>query len=403
MKLFFILFFSLTLFLNADTITDMKTEQRVALIIGNNNYSGVLNPLLNPKNDAQAIKEVLESRGFEIIYRTNITKREFKESIFEFNKKIEQGGVGLLYYAGHGMEIENKNYLIPIDAKLKRKMDTEFESIELDYIIKGMQESKNRLNIIILDACRNNPFFDGRGSKGGLAKVQPIGLLVSYATGAGKIARENRDGKNGLFTKYLIHYMKQPLTLREVFYKTREKVYEESSKEQFPAIYDQVVKGNFYFTLATVPVQQFEPIIVNTPIVSTSSKWIEPTKNVCISNGGEIHKFKKKSEANWKNAKRICYASGGNLPSKKVLEQVITDCGGLLLDTRYDTTNTDNSMYQSCLENKGFRTALDYWSVTTCPNGPVYAYGISLDSGYTDVKVKEYSYYIRCTRGGESF
>ena len=226
----------------------MQKEQRVALVIGNNEYEGILPKLRNPVNDAKAIRGILEKRDFDVIYREDATRKEIRKALKIFYKKIEKGGVGLLYFSGHGIEVDGQNYLIPIDAELDAKSDAEFEAVAVNQITKRMQGAKNRLNIVILDACRNDPFAKSI-TKGGLAKIEPIGLFVSYATGDGQVASDGKKGENGLFTKYLIRYMQQELNLQDVFKKTREEVYESSKHRQFPAIYDQTIRGKFYFTI----------------------------------------------------------------------------------------------------------------------------------------------------------
>jgi len=231
--------------------TEVKqTEQRVALVIGNNNYSGLLSKLHNPINDAKSIKEILEQRGFEVIYSENSTKKSINESLKKFYEAIKKGGVGMFYFSGHGVEVDGKNYLIPVDANIKEKSDTEYEALPLDKITKHMQNIGNRLNIVVLDACRNDPFSRSFGT-GGLAKTEPIGMFVAYSTGAGSVASDGKLGENGLFTSSLIKHMKEGLNLRDVFQKTRAEVYAKSNKQQFPAIYDQTINGNFYFTSPT--------------------------------------------------------------------------------------------------------------------------------------------------------
>ena len=231
-----------------NTTTSMSQEQRVALVIGNNNYQGVMSKLSNPVNDAKSIRDILSSRGFDVIYREDVSKKSLRDSLGKFYSKISKGGVGMLYFSGHGLEVDGQNYLIPVDANIKAKSDTEFEAIALNKITKRMQNAGNRLNIVVLDACRNDPFTKAIGV-GGLAKAEPIGLFVSYATGAGKVASDGKVGENGLFTKSLIKHMKQPLDLQEVFQKSREEVYQESHQKQFPAIYNQTINGKFFFTL----------------------------------------------------------------------------------------------------------------------------------------------------------
>jgi uncharacterized protein YcfL len=171
-----------------------------------------------------------------------------KTTLNSFYEKISKGGVGMFYFSGHGIEVDGQNYLIPIDAKLDEKSDAEFEAISLNKITKKMQNARNRLNIVVLDACRNDPFSRSAGV-GGLAKSEPIGLFVSYATGAGSVASDGKEGENGLFTKYLVKNMKRSLDLQDVFQQTRKEVYVASNQKQFPAIYNQTVNGKFYFTL----------------------------------------------------------------------------------------------------------------------------------------------------------
>jgi uncharacterized protein YcfL len=253
MRILIIFLIIISLFVEADDravkiTTKALQEQRVALVIGNNDYRGVLSKLRNPINDAKAIKEVLESRGFDVIFKENSTKKDMKTTLNSFYEKISKGGVGMFYFSGHGIEVDGQNYLIPIDAKLDEKSDAEFEAISLNKITKKMQNARNRLNIVVLDACRNDPFSRSAGV-GGLAKSEPIGLFVSYATGAGSVASDGKEGENGLFTKYLVKNMKRSLDLQDVFQQTRKEVYVASNQKQFPAIYNQTVNGKFYFTL----------------------------------------------------------------------------------------------------------------------------------------------------------
>ena len=224
-----------------------NVEQRVALVIGNNDYRGVLSKLSNPVNDARSMRKILKQRGFRVIYSENTTKRGMRNSLNQFYSAIKGGGVGMFYFSGHGIEVDGQNYLIPVDAKIEAKSDTEFEAIALNRITKRMQNMGNRLNIVVLDACRNDPFSRSIGT-GGLAKVEPIGMFVSYSTGAGSVASDGKAGGHGLFTESLIKHMKRGLDLRDVFQQTRAEVYAKSNKKQFPAIYDQTINGRFYFT-----------------------------------------------------------------------------------------------------------------------------------------------------------
>jgi len=252
LKLFIlIMLLTVSLFANDRALQriSMQKESRVALIIGNNNYkSRSLSKLNNPINDARAIKKILSTRNFEIIYQEDATRKIMRKKLRLFYKKIRNGAVGFLYFSGHGLELDGENFLIPIDATIEEKDDVEDDSISVDSILKKMQKAGNRLNIAVLDACRNDPF--SKGGSGGLAKVETEGIFVAYATSAGKVASDGRRGTNGLFTKHLIKYMKQDgLGLYDVFKKTRAGVFIESGKSQRPAIYDQVIGEEFFFTL----------------------------------------------------------------------------------------------------------------------------------------------------------
>lgn len=265
--------------LNVKTISKNK-EQRTALIIGNNDYQGRLSKLHNPINDAQALKVILEQRGFDVIYSEDGSKKSMKQNLNKFYSKIEKGGVGMLYFSGHGIEVDGQNYLIPIDAKLEVKSDTEYEALALNKITKRMENSGNRLNIVVLDACRNDPFSRSMGA-GGLAKVEPIGMFVSFSTGAGRVASDGRSGENGLFTKSLIKYMKQELELRDVFQRTRKEVYQASNHQQFPAIYDQTIDGKFYFT--------YPKPLKNSKKLSTDNKF-QPKENLEVEHQPSVNK-----------------------------------------------------------------------------------------------------------------
>ena len=253
--------------------TDASSGKKVALIIGNKEYHKPFTTLSNTVNDAKAMKDILETRGFKVIYKTDVTKREFDNSLEEFYRELRRGAIGLLYFSGHGLESNGQNYLIPTDSNIKAKSDTQYEAIALNKITKRMQSENDKLNIVILDACRNDPFAKALGI-GGLAKSEPpVGLFVSYATKAGAVSSDGRVGGNGLFTTYLIKYMKEPLSFKDVFQKAREAVYEASNKTQFPAIYDNTINVNFYFTLPELNQNNNVTPVVNNTSDKNSKLW----------------------------------------------------------------------------------------------------------------------------------
>jgi len=254
----FIITFLLSTLAQADRglqLKKMKEEQRVALVIGNNNYSN-LSRLKNPINDARVMKNVLKNRGFDVIYKENASKRDMKKLLKNFAYKLKSGGVGLYYFAGHGVSVDGHNFLVGTDSLMDDKDEVEYETLALNYITKKMKAANNRLNIIILDACRNDPF--ARGGSGGLAPVSNArGMLVAYATEAGSVASDGKSGKNGVFTKYLVKNMKEKgATIERVFKNTRADVFDATSGKQSPGVYNQI-RGDFYFTLpSTIIVKQ---------------------------------------------------------------------------------------------------------------------------------------------------
>ncbi|CAG0979535.1 hypothetical protein RHDC4_01794, partial [Rhodocyclaceae bacterium] len=170
-------------------------EKRVALVVGNAAYPS--SPLKNPVNDARAISAKLKALGFEVITRENVAQKDMTRAITQFGEKLaRKGAVGLFYYAGHGMQVRGKNYLIPVDAQISSEASVRSEAIDVDSMLE--QLSTSALGIVILDACRNNPFERRfRGASGGLAQMDaPKGTLIAYATAPGKVASDG-DGRNG--------------------------------------------------------------------------------------------------------------------------------------------------------------------------------------------------------------
>ena len=253
---FFLSFLLFTLFIEAgnDRAIYRKNhanENKVALVIGNSAYTN-FSPLKNTIHDAKDMKEVLKAKGFDVLYLEDGDLRSMKKIVRQFSHKLRQGGVGLFYYAGHGLEVEGKNYLVPTKAEIPDRLEVEYEALAVNMIIDRMEDSHNRLNIVVLDACRNDPFNKGRDiGNGGLAQINNAkGMYIAFATAPGEIASDGDSGRNGLFTKHLIKNIGQTnLTLNEVFSQTRASVYKESNQKQIPWTSSSVI-GKFYFQLA---------------------------------------------------------------------------------------------------------------------------------------------------------
>jgi hypothetical protein len=216
---------------------------RVALVIGNADYP--IAPLKNPINDARAMAEKLARVGFEVIKVENATLGQMNKAVVEFADRLGNDGAAVFYFAGHGVQIRGKNFLLPIDAMPSSEVSLRNTSYDFDQLMDSLGESR-RTNVIILDACRNNPFSNARGGSRGLAQANaPYGTLISYATSPGLTAADG-DGENGLFTAALLRQIGEPDTIEEVFKKVRAQVATASKGEQVPWESSSLV-GRFSF------------------------------------------------------------------------------------------------------------------------------------------------------------
>jgi uncharacterized caspase-like protein len=251
-KLLLLLLSAIILFANNDRalyLKKYKNEKKVALVIGNSDYSGKLSKLKNPINDANDVKDQLENLGFEVIIVTNADQKRIDRKLREFVTKLKTAGVGLFYFAGHGLSVDNQNYLIPLKADINDKYSVKYGSLAVNEVVDRMKNSKTRLNMLILDACRNDPFSRGGGGLSSMPNAK--GTLIAYATSAGDVAKDNVGGRNGLYTKHFLKYLKSSnLNQREFFHKIRQGVYNESKKDQLPYLNDGTI-GDFYFKVDT--------------------------------------------------------------------------------------------------------------------------------------------------------
>lgn len=209
------------------------TQNRSALVIGNGAYSK--GALENPVNDANDMMQALKKCGFSVIQQLNASKRQILSSIIDFGAELKKGEtVGLFYYAGHGLQIDGANYLVPIDAKIYSKYSVKKDCIDLSLIIHHMKMAENPVNIVILDACLDNPFSDAISNTGFIGLSIPEGMILSYATSPGTIARDG-FGQNGLYTSKLLKYMLTPgLPIEKLFKNVRISVSAASQKNQIP-------------------------------------------------------------------------------------------------------------------------------------------------------------------------
>ena len=227
-------------------------EARVALIIGNSDYRSA--PLDNPANDASDLAASLEKQGFNVLVRENVGERGLKEAVDVFAKHLQKGGIGLFFFAGHGIQLKDQNFLLPVDVGFDSEADISFKSISAEYVLSRMAEAGNRINIVILDACRNNPLQQSRKtiSKGlGVMNVGRAekGTFIAYATSPGSTAADG-TGRNGLYTKHLLRSLEtSDSDIDRVFGRVRTGVVQDTNGEQVPWTSSSVI-GSFYFDVA---------------------------------------------------------------------------------------------------------------------------------------------------------
>ena len=219
-------------------------QQRVALVIGNSGYKEAP-PLPNPVNDATAIAALLESAGFQVVLRRDVSINDMRRALREFSDATRNADVAVVYFGGHGIEIDGENYLLPIDAVLERDIDVDDETVSLDRILRVVEPAK-RLRLVILDACRENPFsrtmkrtMAKRSIGRGLAKVEPTmsDTLIAFAAKAGSTASDG-DGRNSPFVTALLKHLAEPgLDLRIAFGRVRDDVMLKTDNEQEPFVY----------------------------------------------------------------------------------------------------------------------------------------------------------------------
>lgn len=222
---------------------------RLALIIGNANYNDVNARLRNPKNDADAMTARLTSLGFKVIKATDASQQVMKDKIREFGRELQGKKVALFYYAGHGFQIDGVNYLVPIDADIEDQADAKDACVSVNYLLDKMEVSGTETNLVILDACRNNPFrsWTRNSNSGGLSSLdsQPLGSLIAFATQPGNVA-EDGSGSNGLYTSAWLQHLKPGKNIYEVLTNVNNTVTNSSTSRQVPW-FNSSLQGMFVF------------------------------------------------------------------------------------------------------------------------------------------------------------
>lgn len=269
-------------------------EPRIALIIGNGAYKEA--PLANPVNDARDMAKALSSLGFNVTLRENVKQKLMKQAIRDFGNELKKGGVGLFYFAGHGVQVKGRNYLIPVGTDIQGEDEVEDQSVDVNLVMEKMESAENRINIVVLDACRNNPFARSfRSASRGLAQVDAAkGSYIAYATAPGSVAADG-SGRNGIYTKHLLASLKHPESdIEKVFKRVRAGVVQDTNNKQIPWESSSLV-GDFYFNPGVTPVpsspEQASAPQTTDPLAAEITFWETIQNSV---NASDFHAYLRK-------------------------------------------------------------------------------------------------------------
>ncbi len=222
---------------------------RKALVIGNDSYESAAR-LQNARNDARSVAGVLKSFGFDVLKLEDADGLRFSSAVSRFVESIHDSDVAFFFYAGHGVQIDQVNYLAPVDVNVKTEVDLKRTCYSVEHILGRLERANARLNVLVVDACRNNPLRRARSLVNGFAPMDVrLGTLLAFATGPGQTSDDNAEGTNGLFTKHLISVLREPIGLVDAFRKIREQVYLESRGAQRPWIHEDII-GDFSLVTA---------------------------------------------------------------------------------------------------------------------------------------------------------
>ena len=230
-----------------NTSLSSSSQPRIALVVGNASYLQA--PLDNPANDASDMASTLQNLGFKVISAIDVNQQQLEESINRFGRQLTPQSVALFYYAGHAIQVNGENYLVPINSGIQKQSDVRFKAVNVGMVLEEMGQAENSLNIVILDACRNNPLPRSfRSSSRGLAKIDgPTGTLIAYATSPGSVASDG-EGRNGIYTKHLLkNITTSGLPVEQVFKKVLQGVKQDTNSGQVPWL-SSSFSGDFYFT-----------------------------------------------------------------------------------------------------------------------------------------------------------
>jgi hypothetical protein len=258
-------------------VSPAKADKRVALVVGNSSYRNITQ-LGNPRNDASLMAETLRSIGFKLVggrALIDLDKASFDSAVQRFGSELAAADVALFYYAGHGVQVRGSNYMVPVGANPAKEADVDFQMVDVALVLRQMEGSGTRLNLVILDACRNNPFA-GRGLRstdGGLAQMRaPEGTLISYATQPGNVAQDG-DGGNSPYTKALAQTIRRAgLDIFQTFNEVGLAVKRSTGGQQQPWVSSSPIDGQFYFVDPPATAPPASEAIASPPLTKTKTQ-----------------------------------------------------------------------------------------------------------------------------------
>jgi len=254
----------------------LAQEKRLALVIGNSQYSHS-NNLANPINDAKDMATALKRLGFEVILKKNLSLNEMRETVDDFGERLIKYDVGLFYFAGHGLQANNKNYLLPVDANPKKESEVEYHGLKVDRVLAQLEDNTKGTNIIILDACRNNPFERSWGrsgrDRGFRVMSSPLGSVIAYSTAPGTVASDG-NGRNGHYTNFLLKHIEEPnIPVSLMFQKVRADMIQAYGTSQRPWESSSLLKS-FYFN------KKENLSLINVDTTALSKEVVPPPKDL---------------------------------------------------------------------------------------------------------------------------
>ena len=250
--------------------------RRVALVIGNAAYAHAP-ALRNSTNDATDVAAALTQYGFSVIEGTDLSQESMDNALMEFRALAQDAEAAMFYYAGHGVQVSGENYLLPVDADIEHQSQVRYRSMALGQVMSILEDTRAQFKVVVLDACRDNPFASMRSMAGGLANLSsaPSGSFVAFATAPGRRASDNPTGRNGLFTAALLEEMRSPgVELTQMFRQVRGRVARESGSAQEPW-QSGSYSGDFYF----LPPGGVAPVATTPQLVSAPMAGAAPASS----------------------------------------------------------------------------------------------------------------------------